>query len=187
MTLNKSNVAVNTTEIKSDVGKSIGKAQMGQVDTPFDTVLGMASALEPVAGEVTNQAVGPDAASVLHGAFTGTYNAAGSFGYGAPGTAAAGFGTSTLSEYPGMMGYGSSSTAFAGKGIETATTTTAGSAAGTGLPTGELINAMNTNNLKLLELQAVMQSNMQQWNTKSNILQADHRSRMAMIEKFSPR
>ena len=51
----------------------------------------------------------------------------------------------------------------------------------------DMINTMNQNNLQLLELQAVMQSNMQQWNTKSNILSADHRARMAMIEKFTAR
>lgn len=51
----------------------------------------------------------------------------------------------------------------------------------------DMINTMNQNNLQLLELQAVMQSNMQGWNTKSNILSADHRARMAMIEKFTAR
>ena len=56
-----------------------------------------------------------------------------------------------------------------------------------GFTTGDLINTMNTNNLHLLELQATMQSNMQAWNTKSNILSADHRARMAMIEKFTAR
>ncbi|HPQ81300.1 MAG TPA: hypothetical protein PLZ86_06200 [bacterium] len=51
----------------------------------------------------------------------------------------------------------------------------------------DMINSMNQNNLGLLELQATMQSNMQGWNTKSNILSADHRARMAMIEKFTAR
>lgn len=51
----------------------------------------------------------------------------------------------------------------------------------------DMINSMNQNNLELLELQATMQSNMQSWNTKSNILSADHRARMAMIEKFTAR
>lgn len=51
----------------------------------------------------------------------------------------------------------------------------------------DLINTMNQNNLQLLELQAQMQSNQQMWNTKSNILSADHRARMAMIEKFTAR
>jgi hypothetical protein len=51
----------------------------------------------------------------------------------------------------------------------------------------DMINTMNQNNLQLLELQAVMQTNMQGWNTKSNILSADHRARMAMIEKFTAR
>ena len=50
-----------------------------------------------------------------------------------------------------------------------------------------MINTMNQNNLQLLELQATMQSNMQGWTTKSNVLSADHRARMAMIEKFTAR
>ena len=51
----------------------------------------------------------------------------------------------------------------------------------------DMVNTMNQNNLQLLELQATMQNNMQGWNTKSNILSADHRARMAMIEKFTTR
>lgn len=57
----------------------------------------------------------------------------------------------------------------------------------TGFSQMDMINTMNQNNLQLLELQAVMQNNMQAWNTKSNILSADHRARMAMIEKFTAR
>lgn len=57
----------------------------------------------------------------------------------------------------------------------------------TGFSQMDMVNTMNQNNLQLLELQAVMQSNMQAWNTKSNILSADHRARMAMIEKFTAR
>lgn len=56
-----------------------------------------------------------------------------------------------------------------------------------GFSQADLINSMNQNNLKLLELQALMQSNMQAWNTKSNILNADHRVKTTMIEKLSPR
>lgn len=56
-----------------------------------------------------------------------------------------------------------------------------------GMSQMELVQTMNQNNLQLLELQAVMQNNMQAWNTKSNILSADHRSRMSMIEKFTGR
>ena len=56
-----------------------------------------------------------------------------------------------------------------------------------GFSQSDMINTMNQNNLQLLELQATMQSNMQAWNTKSNILSADHRARMAMIEKFTAR
>jgi hypothetical protein len=56
-----------------------------------------------------------------------------------------------------------------------------------GYSQADLINSMNQNNLELLELQALMQSNMQAWNTKSNILNADHRVKTTMIEKLSPR
>lgn len=56
-----------------------------------------------------------------------------------------------------------------------------------GMSYGDMITTMNQNNLQLLELQAMMQNNMQMWNTKSNILSADHRARMAMIEKFTAR
>lgn len=58
---------------------------------------------------------------------------------------------------------------------------------GTGVSQQDLMNTMYDNNLKLLELQALMQSQMQAWNTKSNVLSADHRARMAMIEKFTTR
>jgi hypothetical protein len=43
---------------------------------------------------------------------------------------------------------------------------------------------MNVNNLKLLELQAVKRT-ICRLETKSNIQSADHRARMAMIEKFT--
>jgi len=55
------------------------------------------------------------------------------------------------------------------------------------IPAQDMIEAMRAENLQLLELQAMMQSNMQTWTTKSNILSADHRARMRMIEKFSAR
>jgi hypothetical protein len=97
-------------------------------------------------------------------------------------------------------GYGSSVPSLAGgynPGFKAASTGTSlgglsdGSSAvvpGTdGFSQMDMINTMNSNNLGLLELQAVMQSNMQAWNTKSNILSADHRARMAMIEKFTAR
>ncbi|PJA21023.1 MAG: hypothetical protein COX62_03585 [Deltaproteobacteria bacterium CG_4_10_14_0_2_um_filter_43_8] len=175
------------------IGKAIGKAQAG---SNFDSFLGAVDAMAPMNAELMYQATGSNtAAAVLHGAFTGMGGAAGSYGYGGAsyggfGGGAGGFGA--LSEYPGMMGVGGSSTlgtglpAYGKASGPTGLADTPGGATGN-LPTGDLINTMNTNNLKLLELQAVMQSNMQSWNTKSNILSADHRARMAMIEKFSAR
>lgn len=184
------NVKVEPAEIKKSAGKA--KAQ-GAGD--FNSFLGALDAMQPMNEELMYQATGSsNAASILHGAFTGMSGAAGSYGYGG-GASGAGFGTGyggfgSLSEYPGMMGSGGAATytgyaggmtAGAGKAVST------GADTGTGLPTGELLNTMNVNNLKLLELQAVMQSNMQAWNTKSNVLSADHRARMAMIEKFTAR
>jgi hypothetical protein len=124
-------------------------------------------------------------------------SAASVYGYGGGGgSALASGGTGAYGDFPGVMGVGSYGTTAGYAGG----TYAAGSASlykatepmpmgsGGAVPgTSEMINTMNTNNLKLLELQAVMQSNMQAWNTKSNILSADHRARMSMIEKFTAR
>jgi hypothetical protein len=195
---NVKNLRVEPNKISSK-----GKA-MGPGDN-FDSLLGAMAAMEPMNTELMYQATGSsNAAAVLHGAFTGVTGAASAYGYGgvggSPYAAAGGYGGyggfGALSEYPGMMGVGSYGTSggyvTGGKGLNDFSSplpsNVGGSTqAGTGLPTQELINSMNVNNLKLLELQAVMQSNMQAWNTKSNILSADHRARMAMIEKFTAR
>ena len=119
--------------------------------------------------------MGSNAQAVLAAAFSGT-SAAGS-AFGGSSYMSAGFGGSsamgpTFAKYTsGMPG---SATTSVVPGTE-------------GFTQADLINTMNQNNLQLLELQAMMQSNMQAWNTKSNILSADHRARMAMIEKFTAR
>jgi hypothetical protein len=116
---------------------------------------------------------GNTSAAVLSAAFGGTSSAMGMYGGSSPYASAS---TGTLG-LPGMEGV----------------STVAGSSGGSVIPGTEgfsqadLINSMNQNNLKLLELQALMQSNMQAWNTKSNILNADHRVKTTMIEKLSPR
>jgi len=184
------NVRIEPSEIKRGAA---GKAQ-GAGTSNFDSFLGAMDAMTPMNTELMYQATGSsNAANVLHGAFTGVSGAAGSYGYGAGaaglGTGYGGFGSA--SEYPGMIGFGGAGT-YAGAstvGYKSQDPLPTGQTAGSQsyYPTQELMNTMNVNNLKLLELQAVMQSNMQAWNTKSNILSADHRARMAMIEKFAAR
>ncbi len=183
-----------------------GKSQSGPVGSNFDSFLGAVDAMSPMGEQLTYQASGSsNAAAVLHGAFSGVTGAAAAYGAGpastmgvnpgAGGFGTGGFGLSSLSTTPGIMGVGSSSTlsgftgvGYKADGISTGVSDTqiAGSGA-TALSTSDLLNSMNVNNLQLLELQAVMQSNMQGWNTKSNILSADHRARMSMIEKFTAR
>jgi hypothetical protein len=184
----------NVKNIRIEPKKISGKAQSGPVGSNFDSFLGAVDAMAPMNTEVMYQASGStSAAAVLHGAFTGMGGAAGAYGYGPASASGGSGGFGALSEYPGIMGVGSSSTyaGYAGggsKGFEsTGGSTTSGQVAGTGMNTPEVLNTMNINALKLLELQAVVQSNTQAWNTKSNILSADHRARMAMIEKFAAR
>ena len=184
------NIRIEPSEIKKPQGKSASGAPGN-----FDSFLGAVDAMAPMNTELMYQATGSsNAAAVLHGAFTGVSGAAGSYGYGSGGASSAGWGGTggfgALSEYPGIMGVGSSGT-YTG-GMTTASYKGAGmpgdyKAASPDIPTGQVLDSMNMNNLKLLELQAVMQSNMQAWNTKSNIISADHRARMAMIEKFAVR
>ncbi len=145
------------------------------------------STFAPAMSEFMYQGTGSStAASVLHAAFSAFPGAAGGNQFGGAtglnsyGTGATGFGA--YSESPGVMGTGKYAS-----GLSTTNSTEIAGLEGSGLSQAELINTMNVNNLKLLELQAVMQNNMQAWNTKSNILSADHRARMAMIEKFTAR
>lgn len=181
------NVTINPSEIKASTSAGSAKASTGK---NFDAFLGAVDAMAPMNEQIMYGATGSEnAAAVLHGAFTGVGGAAGAYGYGA--SKAGGFGGGyggfgSLSEYPGMMGVGSYGT-YSGGYKAAGGDFKGGNVPGTDLPTGDLINTMNTNNLKLLELQAVMQSNMQAWNTKSNILSADHRARLSMIEKFTAR
>lgn len=147
----------------------IGQKNFGVALAGADAMLGVASA----AGGTAN----PTAGAVLSAAFGGIGAAGAAMGqYNAPMFAGAtnmstGFGGGI----PGLQGGmpGSSGGAII-PGTE-------------GFSQADMINSMNQNNLQLLELQAMMQSNMQAWNTKSNILNADHRVKTTMIEKLSPR
>ena len=126
---------------------------------------------------------------------------AGNTGMAALNAAFSGLGTtsSAMSSGGGGMGYNASfgggmsgGTPYlsAGTNFSASTLASGGNsviAGSDGLSQADMINTMNQNNLQLLELQAMMQNNMQAWNTKSNILSADHRARMTMIEKFTAR
>lgn len=149
------------------------KPKAASVGKSFGEVLGVAGAFAPLAGELTYQSSGsPNAAAVLHSAFSALPAA-----YGA---AKGGYAGSILGDLPGVMG--SSKYASYGGGEYPLS---GGTVPGTEIPQAELIDQMNTNNLQLLELQAVMQNNMQQWTTKSNILKSVHEAKMAMIQKFA--
>ena len=152
---------------KGAYGTSYGGASSPQFG---NAMLDAVGAFEGTAATAMNLYGGVNSSTVLAAAFSGvnSYNAqaaGGSVPYFASG------GGNTLTA-PGLLP-SSGSTAVV-PGTE-------------GFSHMDMVNTMNQNNLQLLELQAVMQSNMQGWNTKSNILSADHRARMAMIEKFTTR
>lgn len=56
-----------------------------------------------------------------------------------------------------------------------------------GFTQNDMMNSLQQNSMQLLEMQAALQTHMQEANIKSNILSADHRARMSMIEKFTAR
>lgn len=155
----------------------------------FSAYLGPAMA--PLARESAAYAGYPNTSNVLYSAMTAFPSAVQAFGGSGASVAYPGAYGST----PGVMGVGS----YGGSveslmGIGTAKYTTGygsdaytGGVGGTGVDQMQLINTLNDNNLQLLELQAVMQSNMQMWTTRSNILSADHRARMSIVEKFNAR
>jgi len=160
-----------------NMAKVAKASRVGQKD--FGVALAGADAMLGVA-QATGQASSTTAGAVLSAAFGGI-GAAGSAmsQYNAPSFAGGMTNMSTLASYgssdvSGVLGAsgGSGSSVIAGT---------------EGYTQADLINSMNQNNLQLLELQAMMQSNMQAWNTKSNILNADHRVKTTMIEKLSPR
>lgn len=152
----------------SRISSKSGKASVFQAG--LEGMMGVTDATMGVMGSG-----GTTSSAVLSAAFGGTSQAMGMYGGG---TAMGGMGKSTGTlGLPGMEG---TSTVYGGSGGAVVPGTE-------GFNQADLINSMNQNNLQLLELQALMQSNMQAWNTKSNILNADHRVKTTMIEKLSPR
>ena len=156
-------------KVKGVYGTSYGGTPSYGMSSPsgFDSVMGAVGAMEGVSAATAGLYGGVNSSTVLAAAFSGvnTYNVQGG---GTPSFASGGM--NSLSG-PSLMPGGSSAVV---PGTD-------------GFSQSDMINTMNQNNLQLLELQATMQSNMQSWNTKSNILSADHKARMAMIEKFTAR
>jgi len=162
---------------KPKAAKIRGVKAMG---TDFGGMLDMAGAMSPVASTAGQLYGNNSSAAVLAAAFSGvtagaqTMSSGGQLAsYGMTPSYAGGYGVSAQVTGSGTLG-----------GLNSSTEVIPGAE---GFTQMDMINSMNQNNLQLLELQATMQSNMQGWNTKSNILSADHRARMAMIEKFTAR
>ncbi|MFA4873722.1 MAG: hypothetical protein WC690_00105 [bacterium] len=192
-----------TVDRLQDLFNKGGKAQKVRgakaMGADFGGMLDAVSAMGPTV-TTTNQMYGSTGApsAVLAAAFSGI-NAASAQGLGGMGGGGASLtGGSALADYTsGVPSFASGGMGgmSGGPGAQTVSSGSLGGlnsnapvVAGTeGFSQMDMINTMNQNNLQLLELQAVMQSNMQSWNTKSNILSADHRARMAMIEKFTAR
>lgn len=168
------------------------KSSVRGMGSSFGDFMAGVSAMSPFASEFTYQATGnPNAATVLNAAFTSFPAAASAFSGQAP-SWAAGYGGGMGSVSPYGMPWGSGPGGIPNLGghypEQMGGLVSGGQAVpGTNLSQFQLMDIMNQNNLRLIELQAIMQSNMQTWNTKSNILSADHRAKMSMIEKFTAR
>jgi hypothetical protein len=145
----------------------------------FGSMLDAVGAMGTTATTAGSMYGGTNSAAVLAAAFSGISSGAQTIGGG---TSLTGYG-GTPSLAGGYAAQTTGLTSFGGVS-DGSTSVVAGT---DGFTQMDMINTMNQNNLQLLELQATMQSNMQSWNTKSNILSADHRARMAMIEKFTAR
>ena len=159
---------INPQAIQESAKKKGFKGMSMGPDSGFNAFLDAAGAMGPAAMTAQQMYSGkPNGAAVLGAAFSGI----------AEGSAQMGSMGGTPSYAGGMRAMGSG-------GLPNPNAPVGGA---NNFSQMDMINTMNSNNLGLLELQAVMQNNMQAWNTKSNILSADHRARMAMIEKFTAR
>lgn len=156
------------------------KASTVRPTKDFNAFLGAADAMSGTAVTAGQLYGSPNAATVLGAAFSGVSQLSAISGSGSYPSYAAGY---DMGGYAGLK-YSSSAMPSGVPGSSGSSSVIPGTE---GFSQWDMINTMNSNNLQLLELQALMQSNMQSWNTKSNILSADHRARMAMIEKFTAR
>lgn len=165
-------------------GASVGSgADFGDV---MSGAADFVNAFSPTAVAYNNYRGGnPAAGAVLSAAFSGINQMSAQSTGGGYGASYAGGGTPSFAG--GSVGTGTNylSTSSGVGSLDPNASVISGT--GESFSQMDMINTMNQNNLQLLELQAVMQNNMQSWNTKSNILSADHRARMAMIEKFTAR
>lgn len=166
---------INTATIQRDMRLGGAKATGVGFGKTLEDVGLYGSALGPsIMGVAQASGSGVTANAVLGAAFSGISQIG---GYQAPSLAS------------GQMGAMSYSAQY----LPTGTTAMGGGSSPVFAGTGEqftqwdMINTMNQNNLQLLELQATLQSNMQAWNAKSNILNTDYNCRKAMIEKFTLR
>ena len=174
---------IETINPQSVKAQSAGK--VAGVGKDFNAFLGAAEAFAPAGATAGQMYSSPNAQAVLSAAFSGvsTLNAqtgGATGGYAATSAPSLAFGGGVAA--PGGMvsaGY-KSNTLVPGANNPVVP-------GANGFSQGDLINSMHQNSLQLLELQATMQSHLQESNTKSNILSADHRARMAMIEKFTAR
>ncbi len=167
---------------KQGGGKPTKVKAMGS-GADFGGMMDAINAMGATATTATGMYGSSNSSAVLAAAFSGI-NAASAQGLGSGGAPYMASGSMGGSLTYGMKGMSAGDSALGGVGSSSTTPVVAGTE---GFSQMDMINTMNQNNLQLLELQAVMQSNMQSWNTKSNILSADHRARMAMIEKFTAR
>jgi hypothetical protein len=183
---------IDINNIKASVAKSSGI----RPTKDFNTFLGAADAMSGTASTAAQlYGGGGTAYASIAAAFSGvdalaslsSPGMAGGYGGGMAPTMAGGYNLGGGVSSPGFMGIGKSSSSYMPSGIPGSDSSASVIPGTEGFSQWDLINTMNSNNLQLLELQATMQSNMQSWNTKSNILSADHRSRMSMIEKFTAR
>ena len=180
-----SSIKIDPKAVQNNASKPLEVSKAKAAVSSFDSMMGAVGAMGPFAQELSYGMSGdPTATSVIAAAFSSFPAAASSLSGGAaavgyPSYAGVGGYTQSDSQVPGISGagvYGSQSYIGGNSQI-----------GGTSVTTYGLMQTMNQNNLQMLELQAVMQSNQQQWTTKSNILASDHRAKMSMIEKFTAR
>ncbi len=157
--------------------KSFGDSEFGSV------LMDVIGGAEQASATAVGMYGGVNSSAVLTAAFSGVnaYSAAsGGGGYGGTPYMSSGFG-----------GYNSHTASVDMTGLMGADPTNDGSMpvieGTTGYSQMDMINQMNANSLQLLSLQAKLQIGMQDANTKSNILSADHKAKMAIIEKFAAR
>ena len=148
-------IQINPTAIKKAM---TSKPAPGVAKAAFSDVMAGVSAMGPATAELVGQWSGGSdmAGAILNAAFSGVQTAGGAQAL----NSGAGFGP--YSSMPGVMGSPryTSQTGFAKFGGQTDYLGTDTSVPGTEVPTADLMNSMNSNNLQLLELQALMQSNM---------------------------